>query len=508
MGPSVEHVCNLLARSKLLSAEEIRGLHQRWRSEAARSADDVAAFSKWLVARQYVTEYQSNLLLRGKVDHIFLGPYKILERVGKGRMAGVYKAVHTLGQVVAVKVLPPSKARDPQLLARFQREARLALRLKHPNVVRTFQTGVFDGLHYMVMEYLDGETLEEVLQRRGRLPVAEAVRLLHQALLGLQHLHELGLVHRDLKPANLMLVPAAAPGDSTLGATVKVMDIGLGRALFEDEAGEKPADFGLTNEGALLGTPDYLAPEQARDARTADIRADIYSLGCVLYHALAGQPPFADNNLLRQLMRHATEPPRPLHQVNPAVPEGLAQIVGWMMAKDPAQRYPTPERAAAALQVFLSAGGDASAGSSPQLKAYLAWLDSQPGEEEASVAAPPARPAPPPPRPVPRPARPARAVAEVPTAELAEDPLADVDVELVPAAPARKAMDRRGEPDDEEAEAPAKQGLGRRDFIMLAVGAGAGAGALLALEAFVYFLVRLFRRKEDDSLPPPPPEPD
>src|SRR5262249_38290377 len=153
------------------------------------------------------------------------------DRIGRGRMAGVYKAVHAgSGQVVAVKVLPPSKAKHPPLLARFQRESRLALRLKHPNVVRTFQVGKSRGdLHYLVMEYLDGETLEEVLARRKRLPPGEAVHVLLQALRGLQHLDDEGLVHRDLKTGNLMLVPARARDqpDTVLGQAVKILDIGL-----------------------------------------------------------------------------------------------------------------------------------------------------------------------------------------------------------------------------------------------------------------------------------------
>src|SRR5262249_54649625 len=154
--------------------------------------------------------------------------------------------------------------------------------------------GEAKGLHYLVMEHLEGETLEDVLQRRKRLAPNEAVRLIHQALVGLEHIHEQGMVHRDLKPANLMLVPAPGRGepDNTLRATVKILDIGLGRELFDENAPQAQQNTELTGEGVLLGTPDYLAPEQARDPRTIDIRADIYSLGCVLYHALAGQSPF------------------------------------------------------------------------------------------------------------------------------------------------------------------------------------------------------------------------
>ncbi len=290
-----------------------------------------------MVSNRYLTEYQAQLLARGHADGFFLNEYKVLDRLGKGRMAGVYKAQHQLGQIVAIKVLPPSKAREANLLGRFHREARLALRLKHPNIVRSFQTGVADGLHYLVMEYLEGETLEDVLARRGKMLPGEGVRLVYQALQGLQHIHAQGLVHRDLKPSNLMLVGSTL--DSTLRATIKILDIGLGRTLFEDSAGE-PGDHGLTTEGVLLGTPDYMSPEQARDPRQADIRADIYSLGCVLYHVLVGQPPFPDTNIISQMIRHATEPARPLKELNPAVPDGLQQIVNWMMAKDVARALP------------------------------------------------------------------------------------------------------------------------------------------------------------------------
>jgi serine/threonine protein kinase len=486
---SVEAVCNLLAKSGLLTPPQLRGLFQRWRAEAG--ADDPAAFCQWLVAGGYATEYQTALVMRGKVDHFFFGPYKLLERVGKGRMAGVYKAIHPLGQVVAVKVLPPSKAKDPLILGRFQREARLAMQLKHPNVVRTFQAGQADGLHYIVMEYLDGETLDDVLKRRGRLPADEAVRLVYQALQGLHHIHERGMIHRDLKPGNLMLVGGTPT--TTRPATLKVMDIGLGKALFDEGEPAPAGNMQLTNEGSLLGTPDYMAPEQARSVQTADIRADVYALGCTLYHALAGQVPFPETSVVRLLMRHATEAPRPLAQLNPAVPPGLQQIVEWMMAKDPARRYPTPERAAQALQVFLAAGEEAPPGPDSKMCAYLEWLDSQHGEET-----------------------PAKAEASIDVAPVVElvrvaEPVPETKARARvrrPASGGRQPPDARSDqganvprsPGSEEAEAPAL--LKRRDLLMLALGGIALAVAVLLVAGFVYGLNRLLRPK-----PEPPPEP-
>jgi serine/threonine protein kinase len=338
----------------------------------------------------------------------------------------------------------------------------------------------------------------------------------------LQHIHELNLVHRDLKPANLMLVPAPVPGqpDNTLRATVKILDIGLGRALFDENSLnadlEGLENMQLTAEGVLLGTPDYLSPEQARDARNIDIRSDIYSLGCVLYYTLAGQPPFPDTNIISQMVRHATEPPRPLKTLNAAAPDGLQQIVNRMLAKEPAQRYPTPERAAQALQEFLAAGSEPARAleAEPQMKKYLTWLETgnANGEDAGQVAAalplalpvptpvsgkgpgasrPTARPASPkdsknPTPPAAIPVTPARRhhgkkhkgkkhAGPAPSAKVSSAlPVEEYDVELVPTVVAPT----------EEPEPGRGRGLSRRDWFLLGIGAGAalvaaGVGVLL-----------------------------
>jgi hypothetical protein len=489
--PSVESLCNLLVRSRLLPPSNIRTMHQRWKTEAKDNSGNAQLFGKWLIANKYITEYQCELLFRGKVDNFYLNDYKILDRLGQGRFAGIYQCVHSLGQVVAVKVLPPSKVKDAEQFGRFQREARLAVKLKHPNVVRTFQWGVTpNGLHHIVMEYLDGETLEEILQRRKQLPPAEAARVIHQALLGLQHIHEQGMVHRDLKPANLMLVrpSSKAKADTTADATVKILDIGLGRALFDEGTSGAPAND-LTGTGAMLGTPEYLAPEQARNAHAADIRADIYSLGCTLYHCLAGRPPFTESNPVLLMVKHATEQPKPIRDFNAAVPEGLQQIVSRMMAKDAAQRFPTPDQAARALQAFLSGGQEQRQADDPQMVAYLKWLEANPGQAAhlmsaqaaVAVAATPAAP-------VAALAAgrsgsnvgPAQAVAVTPAMGLPQ-PAGFGDVELVAVGgPQAQAM-------------PAAQvagGEGRRDYLMLGFGVGLGVGVVTIVVAIGYFLVR------------------
>ncbi len=353
MEQTLDGLTALLVRGRLHSPETARTLCERWRKDAGPSAEPLQ-FLRWLVAQGHLTDYQANLLGQGRAEGLFLGPYKILERIGEGRMAGAYRAVHEANAAPAViKVLPPSKAKDPLALARFQREAKLALTLQHPSVVRALQAGEANGVHYLVMEHLDGGTLQELLVERGKLPVREAARIAFLTALGLQHIHDKGLIHGDLKPGNLMLCPRPKPGETTLRSLVKILDIGVGRNLLAP-SNLDDSDHWVTADGVKLGTSDYLAPEQAKDARSADIRADLYSLGCLLYHLLAGLPPFPDKNPVRKIARHTKEPPRPLREVDASVPEGLERMVAKLLAKAPAERYATPLEAAEALKPFLA----------------------------------------------------------------------------------------------------------------------------------------------------------
>ncbi len=351
-----------LARSQLVPAVVAERSYRQFRSDGGRDAD-VDAFRRFVIAHLGLTEYQAALIQRGRVDGFQLGGYTILDRLGKGASGGVYKAAHPSGQVVAIKVMPGSKAADPHARERFRREGRLLTSFDHPNVVRAFQVGEAGAVQYIVLEHLDGETLEELLRRRGKLPVPEAVRLARQVLYGLQHLHDRRIVHRDLKPANLMVVPGDNP--TTLGATVKLLDVGIGRELTD----AAPDDLRLTAAGAILGSVRYLAPEQASDARTAGPASDQYGLGCVLFHLLAGRPPFTDPGELAQMLQHATARLDNL----PDVPAGLRTVIDKLTAKTPADRYPSATVAADALAQWEPVGA-AGATESQVLPAYQDWL--------------------------------------------------------------------------------------------------------------------------------------
>lgn len=267
--------------------------------------------------------------------------YRVVELLGRGGMGAVYKAEHRLMErAVALKILPAALLDNPNAVERFRRETKAAARLSHPNIVTAFDAEQAGEAHFLVMECVEGSDLAKYVKHVGPLPVSEACAYIRQAALGLQHAHERGMVHRDIKPQNLMRTPEGQ---------IKVLDFGLARFVRESTVGP------LTQADAVMGTPDYMAPEQANDIRSADIRADVYSLGCTLYFLLAGQPPFPGGTLTEKLLKHQQAAPADLSNFRPALPAGLADVVRKMMAKCPDERYPTPGAAAAALAPFADA---------------------------------------------------------------------------------------------------------------------------------------------------------
>jgi tRNA A-37 threonylcarbamoyl transferase component Bud32 len=277
------------------------------------------------------------------------GEYELLEKLGEGGMGSVYKARHRrLGRMVAVKLVRADLRGREESLARFQREMQAAGRLEHPHLVETQHAGEHEGVLYLVMKLVEGTDLARLVRRLGPLRAADACELIRQAALGLEHVHECSLVHRDIKPSNIML---------TAEGTVKVLDLGLARLGLESAA-ESTA---LTHHGDLMGTPDYMAPEQAQHSHTADIRADLYSLGCTLYFLLAGRPPFADyGNVMEKLLAHQQAAPPSLSNYRPDLPAELVTLVARLLAKRPQERFARPYELALALAP-LAVGADLSA---------------------------------------------------------------------------------------------------------------------------------------------------
>jgi WD40 repeat protein/serine/threonine protein kinase len=266
--------------------------------------------------------------------------YRVLGLLGTGGMGAVYKAEHRLMErVVALKVMTRGLVGSAATVERFRREFKASARLSHPNIVAAYDGEQAGDLPFLVMEYVEGTDLARWVAERGPLPAAEACEYVRQAALGLQHAHEHGMIHRDIKPHNLMRTP---------DGTVKILDFGLARLV----ADANSAQGGVTGQGIVLGTVDYLAPEQADDARQADIRSDLYSLGCTLYHLLSGRPPFPQGTAVQKLMAHSEREPVSLEECRPDLAPGLARVVSRMMAKLPEDRFQTPAEVCAALARF------------------------------------------------------------------------------------------------------------------------------------------------------------
>lgn len=279
-----------------------------------------------------------------------LREYELLEKLGEGGMGAVYKARHTrLDKIVAVKMLPSQRMQDQAAVARFDREMRAVGKLDHPHIVRAFDAGEVEGTHFLVMEYVEGLDLSQLVKRHGPLKIADACELVRQAALGLAEAHEHGMVHRDIKPSNLMLCRAG----KNKPPVVKVLDLGL--ALLSEA--HAPDIGGLTSTGQMMGTLDYMAPEQGSDSHVVDIRADIYSLGVTLYKLLTGEtvhPSKPGQTPVQKLMTLATQPVPPIQSRRPEITAALAAVVHRMVEKDPAGRYATPQEVIDALRPFCA----------------------------------------------------------------------------------------------------------------------------------------------------------
>ncbi len=317
----------LLNRSSLVEPDQLsKSLSELEAQKGADALKDGQVISDHLQAAGLLTKWQSDKLMDGRHKGFFLKNYKLLSHLGSGGMSSVYLAEHRhMHRRVAIKVLPQSRVEDSSYLARFYREARAAAALDSQNIVRAYDVDSDGNTHFLVMEYVEGCDLAITVKKEGKMSYERAAEYMRQAADGLAHAHQVGLIHRDIKPANLLL--------DTRG-TVKVLDMGLAR--FSDD---HEASLTKTHDENVLGTADYLPPEQAIDSHKVDARADIYSLGCTLYFLLTGHPPFPEGTLAQRLMKHQTAEPASILLDRPDAPDGLVAICGRMMAKSPDDRF-------------------------------------------------------------------------------------------------------------------------------------------------------------------------
>ena len=319
---SIDEFLQNLSQSGLLPPAEVQSVREQSAAEPSRGTS-VAELVSWLIGKNKLTRYQAELLCRGQRGGFVLGNYIVLDKIGQGGMGTVFKARHRrMNRLVALKVLPAAMSSIPEAITRFQREVEAAARLSHPNIAAAYDADEAEGLHFLVMEYVEGPNLASYVKEKGPLPIGAAVRLLAQAARGLATAHAVGIVHRDIKPSNLMV---------NRQGKLKILDMGL--AQMRDSACDVDLTSDVTQTGRVMGTVDYMAPEQARDAKSVDYRADIYSLGCTAYFLLAGRTPAPAGSAAEKLLFHQALTAAPLASVCPAVSPRLAAIVAQMMAK-------------------------------------------------------------------------------------------------------------------------------------------------------------------------------
>lgn len=305
--------------------------------------DDPQPLGRWLFQQGYLTRYQLNQLATGRDDDLVIGPYMLLEKIAEGGGGQVFKARHkVMNRIVALKRIRPEMLERPELVQRFFQETQVAAQLDHPNVVRAFDAGQVGPSCYLVMEFVDGIDLTRLVLEGGPLAIWQACDFMRQAALGLQHAHERGLVHRDVKPSNMLVTPvnrlANAVPSASSGAVIKLLDLGLARWHTEP----------ITGNGRGLGTPQFVAPEQARSGDAADIRSDLYSLGCTFFYLLTGRPPFegARQEILQQHLHQ--EAPR-VESIRPGVPVSIGDAIHRLLQKKPKDRFSTPKELVATL---------------------------------------------------------------------------------------------------------------------------------------------------------------
>ena len=344
---SLDQFVRQVIQSGAMSAEETSRYQDTFPPE--KRPQDTEALAREMIRDEKLTEYQTRLILQGKASELILGEYLLLYKIGKGGMGEVFKGFHRrLERFAALKVLRRDTFGSACSIKRFLQEVKVAARLNHRNIVATYDAGEQNGVHYLAMEYVDGCDLEALLKAHGPLPVPHVLDYVMQTAEGLQYAHSRNVLHRDIKPSNLLL--------SSEGV-IKILDMGLARIAEGDDAnaGATLAER-LTRAGQMLGTIDYISPEQAKDTRSADHRSDIYSLGCTMYSLLTGKTVYRGDTDIVKVMAHCEAPIPSLRETRPDVPEQLDQALRKMVAKKPEDRYQTMADVIAALETCRDSG--------------------------------------------------------------------------------------------------------------------------------------------------------
>jgi serine/threonine protein kinase len=336
---------DLVRRSGLVDEARVKAFLDKTAAAHGEAVlDDKNRLADLMVEAGLLTRWQADKLLAGKHKGFRLGKYRLLGQIGKGGMSSVYLAEHELmKRRVAVKVLPQNRVGDASYLERFRLEARAVAKLDDPNIVRAYDIDNEGNIHYIVMEYVDGQDLHQIVSQQGPLDYDVAADYIAQVASALQHAHQMGLVHRDIKPANCLV---------DRHETVKLLDLGLAKLTEDDQS-----SLTMANEENVLGTADYLAPEQALNSHGADCRSDIYSLGCTLYFLLTGRPPFPEGSISERLLKHQTTTPESIFKARPDAPPSLVDICERMMAKKPDDRFQSAADLSECLTEWLAARG-------------------------------------------------------------------------------------------------------------------------------------------------------
>jgi len=367
----LEQFVKQLADSGVMSADDIQAFQASLPAEKLNAAEDAQSFARELIKQRKLTSYQASAIYQGKGQGLVFGTYVVLDKLGQGGMGTVFKAEHRrMKRLVALKVMSQAAIKSPQAVQRFHREVEAAAKLTHPNIVAALDADEVRGMHFLVMEYVEGSDLAALVHKNGRLPIDKAIDYILQAARGLEYAHSQGVVHRDIKPANLFLTspPLRKGGEGGRGVaspsadyatahfipTVKILDMGLAR-LTDSEGGVVAG--GLTQTGSIMGTVDYMSPEQALHTKHADRPADIYSLGCSLYYLLTGAPVYGGESLMEKLLAHREQPIPSLSAARADVPAAVDAVFARMVAKRPEARQASMTEVIHDLEASLTGGG-------------------------------------------------------------------------------------------------------------------------------------------------------